>query len=91
MWRYVPLAPDRTRALLTRYWLGAVDDELAARLARRFTWQAKLTLEEDYPASERIHLALASGRLPETVLGRNEAAVIKFHTDLQQRLQEGAP
>jgi phenylpropionate dioxygenase-like ring-hydroxylating dioxygenase large terminal subunit len=90
MWRFVPLAVDRTIALLTRYWPGPIDEELAARLDRRFTWQAKLTLEEDYPASERIHLALASGRLPETVLGRNEAAVIKFHTDLQQRLHDEA-
>lgn len=86
LWRFVPLAVDRTLALLTRYWPTAVDDELRAKLDRRFTWQARLTLEEDYPASERIHRSLASGRVAGTVLGRNEGAVIAFHESIDAAL-----
>jgi phenylpropionate dioxygenase-like ring-hydroxylating dioxygenase large terminal subunit len=88
LWRFVPLAPDRTLAQLTRYWPTAIDDELRAKLDRRFAWQARLTAEEDYPASERIQRSLASGRVPGTVLGRNEAAVIAFHDTVERRLAE---
>lgn len=90
MWRFVPLAVDRTRALLTRYWPGPIDDALRAKLDRRFAWQAKLTLEEDYPASEKIHRALASGRVATTVLGRNEGAAIRFHESIERRLAAGS-
>ena len=90
MWRFVPLAADRTRAILTRYWPAPIDDELRARLDRRFTWQARLTTEEDYPASERIHHALASGQVEHTVLGRNEGAVIAFHETIERLLAEAA-
>lgn len=86
MWRFVPVAVDRTIAHLTRYWPTPVDDELRAKLTKRFTWQARLTLEEDYPASERIQHALESGRVQHTVLGRNEAAVIAFHDTIDHRL-----
>ena len=88
MWRFVPLAPDRTRAELTRYWPEPVDDTVKARLDRRFSWQYRLTAEEDYPASERIHHALQSGQVERTVLGRNEAAVIAFHETIERRLAE---
>jgi phenylpropionate dioxygenase-like ring-hydroxylating dioxygenase large terminal subunit len=86
MWRFVPLAVDRTSAQLTRYWPTPVDDELRAKLDRRFAWQARLTAEEDYPASERIQRSLGSGRVGHTVLGRNEAAVIAFHDTIERRL-----
>ncbi|NLE78212.1 MAG: hypothetical protein GX610_01290, partial [Rhodococcus sp.] len=86
MWRFVPLAVDRTVAQLTRYWPTPVDDELRAKLDRRFAWQERLTRDEDYPASERIHRALASGRIDTNVLGRNEAAVIAFHEILERRI-----
>jgi hypothetical protein len=90
MWRFVPLAVDRTLAQLTRYWPTPVDAELRAKLDRRFAWQARLTAEEDYPASERIQRALASGRVAGTVLGRNEAAVIAFHDTVERRLAEAS-
>jgi phenylpropionate dioxygenase-like ring-hydroxylating dioxygenase large terminal subunit len=88
MWRFVPLAVDRTLAQLTRYWPTPVDDALRAKLDRRFAWQTRLTAEEDYPVSERIHRSLASGRVTQTVLGRNEAAVIAFHDTVERRLAE---
>ena len=86
MWRFVPLAPDRTKAILTRYWPGPIDEPLRARLDRRFAWQARLTTEEDYPASERIHAALASGQVERTLIGRNEAALIAFHESIERAL-----
>lgn len=90
LWRFEPLAVDRTRAVLTRYWPAPVTDEVRAELEPRFAWQATLTADEDYPASERIHAALASGRVPYTVLGRNEAALVRFHDAVDRVLAGGA-
>lgn len=88
MWRFVPLAVDHTLALLTRYWSAPVDEDLRAKLDRRFAWQAKLTVEEDYPASVAIQRSLASGRVTRTVAGRNEAAMQNFHTTVDRLLEE---
>jgi len=86
LWRFVPTAADRTTAILTRYWPEPIDDELRARLDRRFAWQAQLTRDEDYPAAERIHHALASGQGERTLIGRNEAAITAFHESVEQAL-----
>ncbi len=87
LWRFVPTAVDRTLAMLTRYWPTPIDGELRAKLDRRFAWQAKLTVEEDYPASVAIQRSLASGRVKRAVAGRNEAAMQNFHKSIDQMLE----
>ena len=57
---------------------------------KRFDLHTTVTNTDDYPISERIHRMLASGAAERTVLGRNEAAVVRFHCSLEERLAAAA-
>lgn len=89
VWRFTPLSAGSTLAESALYTLGAVDDESArAAYEERFASAIRVTEQEDYPISERIHRNLASGAVGSTVLGRNEAAAVHFHREIDRRLAD---
>jgi phenylpropionate dioxygenase-like ring-hydroxylating dioxygenase large terminal subunit len=91
MSRFVPVAVDQTIADITAYAPhDATSDAEQKVLAERFELHTAVTNTDDYPISERIHRALASGAVERTVLGRNEAAVVRFHCSLAERLAAAA-
>ncbi len=75
---------DTFHLALVAVGVGSVDVRVAdeAWTASMVDWydlHDAVTRDEDYPESERIQRALASGRVPTTVLGRNEGAVQHVH------------
>lgn len=89
VWRFTPLSAGTTLAGSALYTLGPVDDERSrARYEERFSSALRVTEQEDYPISERIHRNLASGVVDSTVLGRNEAAAVHFHREMHRRLAD---
>jgi hypothetical protein len=89
LWRFVPTAVDHTVAEMTMYVPGHVDDQAwRSAMDDWFDLHDAVTRDEDYPESERIQEVLASGRVPYTVLGRNEGAVQHFHRCLLARLEQ---
>lgn len=94
LWRFEPLGPDRTRAEMTMYTPeppAAHDptDAWTASMAAWFDLHDAVTRDEDYPESERIQRVLASGRVPTTVLGRNEGAVQHVHRTVRTAVEGG--
>jgi phenylpropionate dioxygenase-like ring-hydroxylating dioxygenase large terminal subunit len=84
LWRFEPVAPDRTVAEMTMYTrepraARAADDAWTTAMVDWFDLHDAVTRDEDYPEAERIQRVLASGRVRTTVLGRNEGAVQHFH------------
>jgi phenylpropionate dioxygenase-like ring-hydroxylating dioxygenase large terminal subunit len=87
LWRFVPLAVDRTAAEMTMYVPDHVDDEWRKSMDAWFELHDAVTRDEDYPESERIQQVLVSGRVARTVLGRNEGALQHFHRTIRSRLE----
>ena len=83
IYRFVPLAPDRTRAELTLYTPHAVttDDE-REHFARTLALHLRVSGGEDFTKQEEVQRGLASGVLDTVVFGRNEPAAILFHRAL---------
>jgi phenylpropionate dioxygenase-like ring-hydroxylating dioxygenase large terminal subunit len=84
LWRFEPTGPDHTIAEMTMYTpeppsAYASDDPWTLAMTAWFDLHDAVTRDEDYPESERIQHVLASGRVPRTVLGRNEGAVQHVH------------
>ena len=84
LWRFEPIAPDRTVAHMTMYTPDPPaahpdDDEWTRSMIAWFDLHDAVTRDEDYPESERIQQVLASGRVHTTLLGRNEGAVQHVH------------
>jgi phenylpropionate dioxygenase-like ring-hydroxylating dioxygenase large terminal subunit len=91
LWRFVPLAVDRTVAEMTMYVPEHVDDDAWRKsMEDWFDLHDAVTRDEDYPQSERIQRVLASGRVARTVLGRNEGAVQHFHRTIRDRVERGS-
>jgi phenylpropionate dioxygenase-like ring-hydroxylating dioxygenase large terminal subunit len=90
LWRFVPVAVDRTIAEMTMYVAEHVDDDAWRKsMEDWFDLHDAVTRDEDYPESERIQQVLASGRVGHTVLGRNEGAVQHFHRTIRSRIERG--
>ena len=92
LWRFEPVAADRTVAEMTMYTAQAraahdPDDDWTASMKAWFDLHDAVTRDEDYPESERIQHVLASGRVPTTVLGRNEGAVQHFHRRVRDAVE----
>lgn len=82
-WRFVPVAPDRTRVEHAIYtYRDVVTDEDRAHFDARFKAARDVTGLEDFPESELVHHSLASGAIDATVIGRNEPGVVHFHDSL---------
>jgi phenylpropionate dioxygenase-like ring-hydroxylating dioxygenase large terminal subunit len=91
LWRFVSTAVDATTAEMTMY--VPIDDGRE----RSDVWQKEMddwfelhdavTRDEDYPESEHIQRVLASNRVSETVLGRNEGAVQHFHRSVRAAVE----
>ncbi len=84
LWRFEPVGPGRTVAEMTMYTpvpraSHDVNDDWTKSMNAWFDLHDAVTRDEDYPESERIQRVLDSGRVPATVLGRNEGAVQHFH------------
>jgi phenylpropionate dioxygenase-like ring-hydroxylating dioxygenase large terminal subunit len=84
LWRFEPVAPNRTVAEMTMHTPDAPADHDPAdawstSMTAWFDLHDAVTRDEDYPESERIQRGLESGQVTRTVLGRNEGAVAHFH------------
>lgn len=89
LYRFWPLAPDETRVDLTIYTPQPVDtDEARAHFARTLELHQKVSGGEDFAEQERIQFAMSSGVVDETIFGRNEPGVIRFHAALDELLAE---
>jgi phenylpropionate dioxygenase-like ring-hydroxylating dioxygenase large terminal subunit len=83
-WRFVPLAPDRCAVEHALYTYRSPDTpEDRAHFDARFEAARNVTRLEDFPESELVHHALASGTVDATVIGRNEPGVVHFHDMLR--------
>jgi len=83
LWRFEPLDTDRTRVTTSLYAKRAGDHESRNdRLAEEFALQLRVTAQEDFPQQVKVQGSLASGALPNAVMGRHEGAVIHFHETL---------
>jgi phenylpropionate dioxygenase-like ring-hydroxylating dioxygenase large terminal subunit len=90
LWRFAPTAVDRTVAEMTMYVPTAEvseDVEWRKSMDDWFDLHDAVTRDEDYPESERIQAVLASERVEETVLGRNEGAVQHFHRSIREQVE----
>lgn len=83
IYRFVPLAPDRTRAELTIYTPQPVTtDDDRDHFARTLALHLRVSGGEDFTKQEEVQRGLASGAIDEVVFGRNEPAAILFHRTL---------
>ena len=85
LWRFTPVAPDRTRARTSVY-----APPNAPRPDRYYVKNLDVLLgvtnSEDFPMQERVQRNLASGAMPELVYGKMEPALVGYHTAINERL-----
>jgi phenylpropionate dioxygenase-like ring-hydroxylating dioxygenase large terminal subunit len=102
LYRFLPLAVDRTRVVLTLYTPTpvhqagdgsggravdhAADPAAAEHYRRTLALHQRVSGGQDFTKQEQIQRALSSGALPHVVYGRNEPAVIHFHRSLSALL-----
>ena len=89
VYRFVPLAVDRTRATLTMYTPREITTEAEATHYRRtLALHQRVSGGQDFTTQEQIQRALGSGALDHVVFGRNEPAAIHFHRTTRALLDE---
>jgi len=89
LWRFEPLQADRTRVTTSLYAKQAAGKAPRPdRLAEEFSMQLRVTSQEDFPQQVKVQTSLASGALPNVVMGRHEGAGIHFHTALADLLAD---
>jgi phenylpropionate dioxygenase-like ring-hydroxylating dioxygenase large terminal subunit len=87
VYRFLPLAPDHTRVLLTLYTPHEVSEESESTHYRRtLDLHQRVSGGQDFTKQEEIQRAISSGALPHVVFGRNEPAAIHFHQALRTLL-----
>lgn len=87
---FEPLAPDRTRVLMTVYTPRPVElDEQRTHFEKTIALHRRVSGGEDFPKQQEVQRALASGLMREVVFGRNEPAAIHFHQTLRELLGKG--
>lgn len=87
MTRFSALSASETEVTQTLLTRGPVESERErARHEQGFEFAHAITAREDYPESVRVFGNLISGRVDQTVIGRNEAGVCLFHQALARRL-----
>ncbi len=89
LYQFHPLAPDRTRSVLTLYTAEPVaedDDATAEHFRRTLRLHERVSGGEDFVLQEQIHRALCSGLQESVTFGRNEPAAIAFHAGLDALL-----
>jgi phenylpropionate dioxygenase-like ring-hydroxylating dioxygenase large terminal subunit len=86
-----PGNPHRSRVTVRFY----VPREPASDEERAF-WDAnvrfthKVVFEEDFGQQQDIHRSLRTGLMPEVIYGRNEPALIHFHSEVEAALHKNA-
>ncbi len=89
LYQFHPLAPDRTRSVLTLYTAEPVapdDAQTAEHFRRTLRLHERVSGGEDFVLQEQIHRALRSGLQGSVTFGRNEPAAIAFHQGLDALL-----
>jgi phenylpropionate dioxygenase-like ring-hydroxylating dioxygenase large terminal subunit len=86
VYRFLPLAADRTRVECVVYTPSAPDEADALHFERTLALHQRVSGEQDFTQQEAIHAGLASGAVSEVVFGRNEPAAIHFHRALHELL-----
>ena len=87
LWRLEPVDVRTTRVTTSVFAMdGPVDERTDRYLRKNLDLLLDVTGGEDFPLMERIQRNLDSGALPEIVYGRNEAALVHFHSTLDRLL-----
>lgn len=85
--RFTPLSTNRTQVMQAFFTHFPVTDEAQrADCAARFDFAHQIISGEDYTESERVYRGLASGRVEQTLIGRNEPGIGLFHAALARAL-----
>lgn len=89
VYRFVPLAADRTRATLTMYTPREITtDTETTHYRRTLALHQRVSGGQDFTKQEQIQRTLGSGALDHIVFGRNEPAAIHFHRTTRALLDE---
>jgi phenylpropionate dioxygenase-like ring-hydroxylating dioxygenase large terminal subunit len=82
-----PGNPHRTRVSVRFYIPRAVaSDEERTFWDANVRFTHKVVFEEDFGQQQDIHRSLRTGLMPEVVYGRNEPALIHFHSEVERAL-----
>jgi phenylpropionate dioxygenase-like ring-hydroxylating dioxygenase large terminal subunit len=83
VYRFVPWSLDRTSVELSLYTAEPVGtDEERLHFQRTLELHQRVSGGQDFTQQAKIQRSLASGRVDEVILGRNEPAAIHFHRSL---------
>lgn len=96
LWRFEPLQADRTRVTTSLYAKrsegeGEGEELRPGPLAKEFALHLRVTSEEDFSQQMSVQASLASGALPNIVVGRHEGALIHFHRALAELIASAGP
>jgi phenylpropionate dioxygenase-like ring-hydroxylating dioxygenase large terminal subunit len=87
-----PDDPHRTRVTVRFYIPQApAGEEAQAFWDANVRFTTKVVFEEDFGQQQDIHRSLRTGLMPEVVYGRNEAALIAYHREVDRALADEAP
>jgi phenylpropionate dioxygenase-like ring-hydroxylating dioxygenase large terminal subunit len=91
VWRFLPEAAGSTLVEHELYtYAPAASAADREHFDQRFRAAARVTGDEDFPASETVHRNLLSGCVDHTVAGRNEPGMVHFHTTCAEAVAAGA-
>ncbi len=83
LYRFLPIAADRTAVEATIYTPAPVEtDRQAAHYRRTLELHQKVSGDQDFTQCVKIQRSLETGRMDRVLFGRNEPAAIHFHRGL---------
>ena len=87
LYQIIPDGPDRCHALVSLYTPEeSTTDKAKAYWARNLDLLMRVTETEDFVMCEQIHRSFSSGAQESIQFGRNEPALIHYHSTLDQLL-----
>jgi phenylpropionate dioxygenase-like ring-hydroxylating dioxygenase large terminal subunit len=90
LWRFVPLAPDRT-LVRTSVYSPPATTRTPSYFVKNLDILLGVTNTEDFPMQERVQRNLASGAMPEVVYGKMEPALVAYHQAIDALLAAATP
>ena len=86
-WRAYPVdGATRCRVELNVFWPKPMDEEAERKAHRNVDLVWDVTTKADFPQSVAIHRHLASGDVPDLVVGRNEPGLLYDHPDIARAI-----
>ena len=84
LYRFLPLAADRTAVEATLYTPSPVETERqASHFRKTLELHQRVSGDQDFTQQVKIQRSLATGRVDRVLFGRNEPAAIHFHRSLE--------